>query len=92
MKTARTFFSRLNYFEPARVRAIYTAAAALFLTLGITIPANVDHKAQALLAFLAVAYPVGQGEVTRRKVYSPASADHLAAPKKSSLNPDGSVK
>lgn len=55
-------------FEPARLRAAYTAAAGLALALGITIPADVDGRVTAVLAALPVILAALQGIATRAAV------------------------
>lgn len=66
--------NRLRYFEPARMRAVYTALIALALSLGIAIPADVDAKVTALIGALAVVLPLLQGETTRAVVTPSAVA------------------
>ena len=63
-----TYLRMLHYFEPARVRAIWTAVVALAITLGVSIPADVDGKVTALIGALAVLLPLFQGEATRAVV------------------------
>ena len=62
------FFRFMRYAEPARLRAIYAAAAALALALGVAIPAEVDGKLTALIGVVAVLVPLLQGEATRAVV------------------------
>lgn len=63
-----SYFRSLRYFEPARVRAVWTAVAALALALGIAIPADVEGWVTALIGALAVVLPLLQGEATRAVV------------------------
>lgn len=69
----------LAAFEPARLRAIWTAALALLLTLGISIPEQVSAKVTALIGLLAVVLPIVQGELTRAKV-TPITAVDQSTP------------
>jgi len=68
----------LRYFEPARVRAVCTAAVALAIALGISVPAQVDGVVTALVAVLSVVLPLLQGELTRAVVTPAAIAQQHA--------------
>lgn len=65
----------LKYFEPARLRAAYMAIAGVLLTFGVSIPADWDSKAIAIISAVGVVYAFLTGELIRRSVNSPATAD-----------------
>mgnify|MGYP005824277565 CR=1 FL=1 len=69
----------LSYFEPARLRGIWVALVGLLTALGVSVPAGWDGYATAVVAVAAIVVPLIQAELTRRAVYSPATADRLAA-------------
>jgi hypothetical protein len=69
----------LNYTEPARIRAVVTAAVALCAALGVTLPFDLPGIAEAAIGVLAVVLPLIQGEATRAAVVSPQRADLIAA-------------
>ena len=68
---------KFNYREPARLKALFTALCAVAVALGYTLPGGIDGAFEAVLVILAVVVPAAQGEVTRRSVYSPATARDL---------------
>lgn len=68
---------RLRRFEPARLRAVYTAVLAVLATLGITIPTELDGRFVAILSAVAVLLPLLQGESTRAAVTPNAEVDNL---------------
>ena len=76
-------------FEPALVRAAYTAIVALAATLGLVLPSDLPGAVEAALAALAVILPAVQGFLTRAVVtptaklraagtQTPGVADHAA--------------
>jgi Mg/Co/Ni transporter MgtE len=69
--------SRINYTEPARLRAVWVALVALLATLGVSVSADIDAKVTAIIALLAVVLPMIQGETTRAAVYAPATVDAI---------------
>lgn len=75
----RRGWAYLRCYEPARARAGWVAVLALLATQGISVSAGVDAKVQLVLGVLAIVVPLVQGEVTRAGVYSPATAERIAA-------------
>ena len=68
----------LSYFEPARLRGVWVALVALLAALGVAVPAGWDGYVTAIVGVAAIVVPLVQAELTRRAVYSPATADRLA--------------
>lgn len=63
------------YTEPARLRAVWTALAALLASLGLTLSTDLDVAADAVINLVAVVLPLLQGRSTRAAVFSPATFD-----------------
>lgn len=66
-----------QHFEPARLRAIWTAVIALAAAVGVSVSADLDAKVTAVIGVLAVLLPLLQGETTRAAVYSPATVEQI---------------
>lgn len=67
--------SWLDYAEPARLRAVWTAIVSLATVLGVTLGLDVDNAATAIIAVVAAVLPLLQGEWTRAAVVSPRTHD-----------------
>ena len=72
------WWSRIRELEPARVRAVWVAAVALAVSLGVTISTDLDSAVQALIVAVFTLLPLIQGEATRAKVVPVAKADRAA--------------
>lgn len=74
-------YQYMLHFEPARLRAIWIAAAGVAATLGLGQEyANVNAKVQAAITALAILLPLLQGEATRAKVTAPGNLVAYSAP------------
>jgi hypothetical protein len=67
-------------FEPALVRAFWTAVVALAASLGLTLPNDLPTVVEAVLPALAVILPVVQGFLTRAVVTPNTKLGKHAAP------------
>lgn len=63
------------YTEPARLRAVWTALAALLAALGLTLSTDLNVAVDAVINVVALVLPLIQGRATRAVVYSPATFD-----------------
>lgn len=79
LERAKGLLAYLRYFEPARLRAIYSALVVLLGTLGVALPAGLDARVAGVIAAIGTVWALVQGEVTRAAVYSPATADAIKA-------------
>ena len=68
---------RLNYIEPARVRAVWTAVVMLLASAGVVIGTDVDATVTGAIGLLFALLALVQGETTRAAVYSPATVDKV---------------
>jgi len=68
---------RLNYIEPARVRAVWTAVVMLLASAGVAVSTDVDATVTGAIGLLFALLALGQGETTRAAVYSPATVDKV---------------
>jgi hypothetical protein len=64
----------LRDFEPARLQAIRVTAVAFLASVGLVLTPFADAKVAALVGSLVTAFAWYQGESTRAKVFSPATA------------------
>ena len=80
--------NRIEYLEPARIRAVVTAVIALCGALGVVLPFDLPGVAEALILVLAAVLPLAQGEATRAAVVPlekhkdqlAAATGHVVAP------------
>ena len=70
---------RLNYIEPARVRAVWTAVVMLLASAGVAVSTDVDATVTGAIGLLFALLALVQGETTRAAVYSPATVDKVRA-------------
>jgi hypothetical protein len=71
----------LSQREPARIVGYVTAFAAAGLTLAVAFGLKLTpEQTVAITAVIGVLANIVQAEVTRGKVYAPATVDQLAAP------------
>ena len=82
---------RLNYIEPARVRAFWIALVALLASLGVGVSTEVDTRVTAVIGILAVIIPMIQGELTRAAVYAPATVEQIKQEMAGDGDPDDFV-
>ena len=68
---------RLNYIEPARVRAVWTAVVMLLASAGVAVSTDVDATVTGAIGLLFALLALVQGETTRAAVYSPATVDKV---------------
>ena len=68
---------RLNYIEPARVRAVWTAVVMLLASAGVAVSTDVDATVTGAIGLLYALLALVQGETTRAAVYSPATVDKV---------------
>ena len=68
---------RLNYIEPARVRAVWTAVVMLLASAGVAASTDVDATVTGAIGLLFALLALVQGETTRAAVYSPATVDKV---------------
>lgn len=68
---------RLNYIEPARVRAVWTAVVMLLASAGVAVSTDVDATVTGAIGLLFALLALVQGETTRVAVYSPATVDKV---------------
>ena len=68
---------RLNYLEPARVRAVWTAVVMLLASAGVAVSTDVDATVTGAIGLLFALLALVQGETTRAAVYSPATVDKV---------------
>ena len=68
---------RLNYIEPARVRAVWTAVVMLLASAGVAVSTDVDATVTGATGLLFALLALVQGETTRAAVYSPATVDKV---------------
>jgi len=61
--------------EPARVRAGWTALAAVLVAAGVTVTSDTDARVTGAITALAVLLPIVQGELTRAVVVPVARFD-----------------
>ena len=73
----KMFGRRVATFEPARVRAVWSAVVLLAGTLGITISAQVDGRVVGAIGALSALVPLVQGLWTRASVVPVAKYDAL---------------
>ena len=73
----KSFGRRVATFEPARVRAVWSAVVLLAATLGITVSAEVDGKVVGAIGALSVLIPLVQGLWTRASVVPVAKYEAL---------------
>lgn len=67
------------YTEPARLRAVWAALAALLGALGIVVTQDLHGAVEAAIVLVGVVIPLVQGRSTRAAVYSPATHDQAVA-------------
>ena len=68
---------RLNYIEPARVRAVWTAVVMLLASAGVAVSTDVDATVTGAIGLVFALLALVQGETTRAVVYSPATVDKV---------------
>ena len=68
---------RLNYIEPARVRAVCTAVVMLLASAGVAVSTDVDATVTGAIGLLFALLALVQGETTRAATYSPATVDKV---------------
>ncbi|MBK8168296.1 MAG: hypothetical protein IPK64_20295 [bacterium] len=68
---------RLNYIEPARVRAVWTAVVMLLASAGVAVSTDVDATVTGAIGLLFALLALVQGETTRAATYSPATVDKV---------------
>ena len=68
---------RLNYIEPARVRAVWTAVVMLLASAGVAVSTDVDATVTGAIGLLFALLALVQGETTRAAVYSPTTVDKV---------------
>ena len=68
---------RLNYIEPARVRAVWTAVVMLLASAGVAMSTDVDATVTGAIGLLFALLALVQGETTRAATYSPATVDKV---------------
>ena len=68
---------RLNYIEPARVRAVWTAVVMLLASAGVAVSTDVDATVTGAIGLLFALLALVQGETTRAAAYSPATVDKV---------------
>lgn len=68
---------RLNYIEPARVRAVWTAVVMLLASAGVAVSTDVDATVTGAIGLLFALLALVQGETTRAVVYSPATVEQI---------------
>ncbi len=80
----RRAWSYARRFEPARLRAAWTALGILLTAVGLTIPYDLDGRVMGLITAFGIALTYGQAESTRAAVvplarYQADVAEALAA-------------
>ena len=68
---------RLNYIEPARVRAVWTAVVMLLASAGVAVSTDVDATVTGAIGLLFALLALAQGEPPRAATYSPAPVDKV---------------
>ena len=68
---------RLNYIEPARVHAVWTAVVMLLASAGVAVSTDVDATVTGAIGLLFALLALVQGETTRAATYSPATVDKV---------------
>ena len=68
---------RLNYIEPARVRAVWTAVVMLLASAGVAVSTDVDATVTGAIGLVFALLALVQGETTRAVVYSPATVEQI---------------
>ena len=68
---------RLNYIEPARVRAVWTAVVMLLASAGVVVGTDVDAAVTGAIGLVFALLALVQGETTRAVVYSPATVEQI---------------
>lgn len=80
IERSRQALPYLRYFEPARLQAFKVAAVAVLATNGITLAPQIGSAADTGIRWIGAALALvalAQGELTRPKVTSPATAREL---------------
>ena len=72
------YLSYLERFEPARVRALWTAIVMLAAGFGVSVSPGVDVKVSGVIGVLGAILVSLQGEWTRARVFSPGTVDEMA--------------
>lgn len=62
---------KLNYSDPAVLRAVFMSVIGVAAALGVTLPSGLSSAVDSLVAVLAFVIPLIQGFWTRHAVVSP---------------------